>query len=1066
MLQRYQRISCACVGIISLFASSVFARPAGLRHEIADPGAYVDILGDPEGTEPAPQKALQDTVWIAEWSFDNGFPCTNAGWLRVDNHVLNDGAIYWTVTSAYTGNGGITGKAAALGYSDNNCCAEPTGYDNDWYQGIRITYSGSGSLSFDYMVDSEDGFDFLQVERDSACASFNRVNFDTDPSSNAATFRDVEYSASGFETAGSVDALPVPGFGPGTHCLYISFFADGGFSPCDGLQATNIGAAIVIDNIALTGVTTPVNEGFEGALNPNLSFLNIQDSKPFGAWSRVFQHITDNDVCSENKTCGWLWTDDTSPTIANDPSMAFAPDGFVVRNWLDDVVMSPWVSLASTPTATGTVLRFRRFPGNFFSTSRIVQNWSVRGRSTVDSQTCISGWGHSFSWNSLSFFGWLSLTFDMTSEFDPTATHIQVRHRTSDWQWIAGIPAPATFTPGPGPYIDDTRIGRRILSGPTISEGIDARSQAQDAFPTEIHPGFPPGSGEHFRPTTNRFGSTAFSQGTELGINGTSPNLITGDSIWVQVVDARGAGGVSSVQWYGAIVAGPHVGKAPPPWSVGANGFFAVTADSVRNSNGATLADFWCVDLDDTYFRGGDILHYFWFAQDAFGGANSDPSGLTSVPASVDAGHMATGGMLEVSFLPAINWAPAYLQRIANDANGDLDPTPGELAASSQKHCMLYVQMVNTRRRGGQVNRTSFMYTLDRLGYKGHYDVYDHQGLGNTNNQLAGRATTEQAQGYNLIVYDVGNSGPTGWLMPDGSDLDAAKVDQAAWFRSWLAQASLTPAGFATLWVIGANALQERPANALYATNMGSVLNGSSQTADAYPKVRGDASFTFRQSGTATCARTFTGDEYRLDGGCPISRDYDALGAAGTAVATHSYRDPRNNAAVNAAAIVMNGSNAERWNTILQSHPWFDFAQNPSLPPSPNSPQTILMSKILGCVLPIACQQGPNPTDVSEDDEIAVPRQTALHQNVPNPFNPTTTIRFDLASTGPVKLRIYDVAGRLVRTLVDATLTAGAGLSATWDGLDDAGERSSSGVYFYRLDAGTERFTRKMVVMK
>ncbi len=1065
MLQRYLRISCACVGIVSLFASGVYARPAGLRHEIADPAPYVDIVGDSEGTEPAPQKALQDTVWIANWGFDFGFPCTDTGWFRADNHILNDGSVYWNVTSAHTGNGGITGNAAALGYTSNNCCAEPTGYDNDWYQGIRITYAGSGFLSFDYMVDSEDGFDFLQVESDSACASFDRVDFDTDPSSNAATFRTVEFSASGYDVAGAVASLPVPSFGAGTHCMYIAFFADGGYSPCDGLQATNIGAAIVIDNIALVGVTTPVNENFEGTLHPNLSLLNIQDSKPFGEWARIFQHITDNDVCSENKTCAWLWTDDVTPTIANDPSMAFAPDGYVVRNWLDDAIISPWVSLASTPTATGTVLRFRRFPGNFFSTSRIVQNWSVRARSIVDSQTCISGWGHSSQWNSLSFFGWLTLTFDMTAEFDPTATHVQVRHRTSDWQWIVGVPPPVTFTPGPGPYIDDTRIGRRILSGPTISEGIDARSQAQDAFPTEIHTGVTAGSGEHFRPSTNRFGSTAFSQGSELGINESSPNLITGDSVYVEVVDARGAGGITGVQWYGAIVAGPHAGKAPPPWSV-ANGFFAVTADSVRNSNGATLAGFWFVDLDDTYFRGGDVLHYFWFAQDGLGGVSSDPAGLSALPASVQAADLSTGGMLEVSFLPAINWDPAYLQRITNDPNGDLDPTAGEIAASTQKNCMLYVQMTNTRRRGGLVNRTSFMYTLDRLGYTGHYDVYDHQGLGNTNNQLAGRATTQQAQGYNLIAYDVGNSGPTGWLMPDGSDLDLQKVDQAGWFRSWLAQATLSPAGFATLWVIGSNALQEKPSNALYASNMGSVLNGSTQTADAYPKVRGDLAYTFRQNGTATCARTFTGDEYRLDGGCPVSRDYDALGVTGSARATHSYRDPRTNQAVNAAAIVMNSNAAESWNTILQSHPWFDFSQNPSLPPSPTSPQTVLMSKILGCVLPIACQQAPSVTGVPDNDALAVPRQTALHQNVPNPFNPTTTIRFDLAATGQVKLRIYDVAGRLVRTLLDAPRPAGAAQSVTWDGLDDVGERASSGVYFYRLEAGTQSFTRKMVVMK
>jgi len=183
-------------------------------------------------------------------------------------------------------------------------------------------------------------------------------------------------------------------------------------------------------------------------------------------------------------------------------------------------------------------------------------------------------------------------------------------------------------------------------------------------------------------------------------------------------------------------------------------------------------------------------------------------------------------------------------------------------------------------------------------------------------------------------------------------------------------------------------------------------------------------------------------------------------------VVTHSYRDPRTGQAVNAGAIVMRANAAQSWNTIMQSHPWFDFARKPGNPPTGTSPEQVLLQKVLNCALPPACLQSPSTTDVPGSDEIAVPRQTALHQNVPNPFNPTTTIRFDLAADGPVALRIYDVAGRLVRTLINGPGKAGGNQAVTWDGLNESGERVSSGIYFYRLEAGSQSFNRKMVVMK
>ncbi len=89
----------------------------------------------------------------------------------------------------------------------------------------------------------------------------------------------------------------------------------------------------------------------------------------------------------------------------------------------------------------------------------------------------------------------------------------------------------------------------------------------------------------------------------------------------------------------------------------------------------------------------------------------------------------------------------------------------------------------------------------------------------------------------------------------------------------------------------------------------------------------------------------------------------------------------------------------------------------------------------------------------------------ALEQNSPNPFNPNTTIRFTLPERSTVDLTIYDVGGRRVVTLVRQTKTAGRH-SVDWNGRDNRGDEVSSGVYFYRLSAGSKTQTRKMVLLK
>jgi hypothetical protein len=99
------------------------------------------------------------------------------------------------------------------------------------------------------------------------------------------------------------------------------------------------------------------------------------------------------------------------------------------------------------------------------------------------------------------------------------------------------------------------------------------------------------------------------------------------------------------------------------------------------------------------------------------------------------------------------------------------------------------------------------------------------------------------------------------------------------------------------------------------------------------------------------------------------------------------------------------------------------------------------------------------------DDPNRLPSTYALNQNFPNPFNPTTTIRFALPTSASVRINIYNVAGQLVRTGVNEPYAAGFH-QYVWNGTDNNGNRVASGVYFYEMKAGGFREVKKMVMLK
>ncbi|MDI6808914.1 MAG: T9SS type A sorting domain-containing protein, partial [Candidatus Eisenbacteria bacterium] len=117
-------------------------------------------------------------------------------------------------------------------------------------------------------------------------------------------------------------------------------------------------------------------------------------------------------------------------------------------------------------------------------------------------------------------------------------------------------------------------------------------------------------------------------------------------------------------------------------------------------------------------------------------------------------------------------------------------------------------------------------------------------------------------------------------------------------------------------------------------------------------------------------------------------------------------------------------------------------------------------------IRPRTCADIIYPVGVSEHDRAQRASEFILFQNVPNPFNPRTEIRFAVPDETSVDLRIYDVAGRMAKMLLKSERLRAGVHTEVWDGRNDSGQELASGVYFYQLRAGDKVSTMKMVLLR
>jgi len=120
--------------------------------------------------------------------------------------------------------------------------------------------------------------------------------------------------------------------------------------------------------------------------------------------------------------------------------------------------------------------------------------------------------------------------------------------------------------------------------------------------------------------------------------------------------------------------------------------------------------------------------------------------------------------------------------------------------------------------------------------------------------------------------------------------------------------------------------------------------------------------------------------------------------------------------------------------------------------------------------LAVAGKNGQGVTAVGEDccpADAAVPQQHRLYENYPNPFNPETVIRFDLAGSGTenIRLSVYNILGQELKVLMEGPYRSGS-YRARWDGTNHNGQAVGSGIYIYRLQAGRKAFSRRMILLR
>ncbi len=742
-----------------------------------------------------------------------------------------------------------------------------------------------------------------------------------------------------------------------------------------------------------------------------------QSGGAVGDFAHIWSHLMDVDPCAINLSPQVAFIDDGLVVPGTGGSQCvtwcYGPGGYVVNatgglagpgNYLDNAIQSP--VLAVPDGYAGATLAFTAYLHETLSpvTPGIFANYEVRSTADPDPAALASA-----DWENYDSFGWMGgpvyRRFDQRIEplLEQSARWLQVRLRVAQYGWIWGWDG---IDATPAPYFDNVAVKVFNLGGPSVSaRDIDL---AQDSFP---------GAGDIDLANLANNG-VRFDMARNISPDAHLRND-PGDSLVLQVDLVRAGAVLEGLpRMMVKLKANPlfdGVRQLPPN--------FTQAGDIIDGwvEGAPTIAgNRYAFDLpDSTFFFPGDVIHYYFTAADNVNGQ----VGVTTLPDKLDGfgnytGLMAYPNVFTVRALPTLF-----------DTHGNQPE-------------ILFWNDAPDRGRDAQ-----WFYALGTLGYNEHndYDLYETNGASSgVGNGLGGRATPQTIGGYGQLLYTCGDLAT--YTMSNG-DFDADPSNDIGvvsnWFQQGGKRAFMTGDDLVSSLASSGGASQSFLNSYLSVrflhTNVLPYI--SNQTAPKVRRLPGNSVFT-------------TPYEWLAYGGCPVINDFDAIEPNGPAERLAQFLTPSGNPGYTYSA-------ASRYTNVADViYMPYDFSFIQSTPGYvPSHPGYTVRAEILRDILiEFGALPGGNP--------VAVPDARTLTVTAgPNPFNPRTTIALDLPRAGEVSLRLYDIRGRLVRTLHDGQLAEGRH-ELVWFGDDDTGRALASGVYFYEVRAAGEERIGKLALVR
>ncbi len=453
------------------------------------------------------------------------------------------------------------------------------------------------------------------------------------------------------------------------------------------------------------------------------------------------------------------------------------------------------------------------------------------------------------------------------------------------------------------------------------------------------------------------------------------------------------------------------------PWAgtLNLNGevWSSMQADSAR-VGGVVEPGSFAFDFNDAYFEPGDVIEYFYRAQ-------SQEGAVAAYPLAALAEDPAQREFWRVRCLPT---AGARILVVEDS---------GEAA-------------------------DAWRLGLEHTNCPG-YDLFTTQApASGLNNGLGCRASAADLAGYSVLFWDSGSLSRYTLTGPGTSQL----CTDTDLLLAWLVNAEDN----SIAWIMGNSIASElsEDGSAALAQLLGAerILDGYSYfdlTMDLTPRVYG-AHPAFGVGGL---------DPYfDVDGACPDIQYFDLVAPTG-GLAESGFRWWHDGGSDAVAGVLnfdpdgdgtyRNAQGATAW--VLYNPFSYGLLRDAGFDPGGYGLNYPFQLPYI-----LACSFGTPPHFWCDTAAEEVPAAiTTLHGAHPNPFNPKTTIRFSLAAPGRASLRVYDLAGRRMATLLDGLAAAGA-QSIDWNGRDDAGRQLASGVYLLRFKAAGTSEESKLVLLK